>query len=256
MPSNQFFYPSSYAQTQGQATGTGSTSEAIEANANAMGMIPGGFGTGFKVGYTAGNVLTGPFLSYRAAKQEKRSLQMQADIANLQSASYHTAADDAKRAGLNQAAAIGYQAGQAKSSAKVKQAASGVRVGGSGSSAEVLTSIDISKEMQINQVIANSVAQSWGYRRTAVDYSNKALSYECAANGVSPWAAAITTLVGSLTSVASPSKEDQANGTADWQDFASFGKGIGSFFSSGSGNSLGSMGDYSSFSTAFSNSGF
>ena len=133
MPSNQFFYPSSYAQTQGQATGTGSTSEAIEANANAMGMIPGGFGTGFKVGYTAGNVLTGPFLSYRAAKQEKRSLQMQADIANLQSASYHTAADDAKRAGLNQAAAIGYQAGQAKSSAKVKQAASGVRVGGSGS---------------------------------------------------------------------------------------------------------------------------
>ena len=244
MPSNQFFYPSSYAQMQGQATGTGSTSEAIDANANAMGM-------GFKVGYTAGNILTGPFLSYRAAKQEKRSLQMQADIANLQSASYHTAADDAKRAGLNQAAAIGYQAGQAKSSAKVRQAASGVRVGGSGSSAEVLTSIDISKEMQINQVIANSVAQSWGYRRTAVDYSNKALSYECAANGISPWAAAITTLVGSLTSVASPSKEDQANGTADWQDFASFGKGIGSFFGGGSGSSLGGMGDIDAISGAF-----
>ena len=256
MASNQFFYPSSYAQTQGLASGQGNVSTAIEANAGAMGQIPGGFGTGFKVGYTAGNILTGPFLAYKSAKYEKRSLQMQADIANLQSASFHTAADDAKRAGLQQAAAIGYQAGQAKSSTRVRQAASGVRVGGSGSSAEVLASIDVAKEMQVNQVIANSVAASWGYRRTAVDYSNKALSYECAAKGISPWAAAITNLVSSLTSVGSPSQEDQNQGNADWQDFASFGKGIGSIFSSGSGSSLGGMGDFSSFSTAFSNSGF
>ena len=243
MASNQFFYPSSYAQTHGQASGKGSVSSAIQANAGAMGQIPGGFGTGFKVGYTAGNILTGPFLSYQAARQEKRSLQMQADIANLQAASYHTAADDAKRAGLNQAAAIGYQAGQTKSSIRTRQAAAGVRVGGSGSSAEVLASIDVAKEMQINQVIANSVATSWGYRRSAVDYSNKALSYECAAKGISPWAAAITTLVSSMTSVASPSDEDKKNGTADWQDFASFGKGVSSLF--------GGMGDIDAVSGAF-----
>ena len=231
MADNQFFYPSSYAQTSGQ----GSTSGAIQANAGAMSQIPGGFGTGFKVGWTATNTITGPFLAYKAAKYEKKSLRMQAEIANLQAASYHSAADDAKRAGLQSAAAIGYQAGQLKSTARTRQAASGVRVGGSGSSAEVLASIDISKEMQVNQVVANSVATSWGYRRSAIDYSNKALSYETAAKGISPWAAAITNLVGSLTSMGSPSGEDRKSGQADWQDFASFGKGIASFFGGGSG---------------------
>lgn len=201
-----------------------------------MSQIPGGFGTGFKVGYTGTNTITGTILAYKSAKYEKQSLRYQAEIADLQANSYHTAADDAKRAGQQQAAAIGYQAGQAKSSAKVSQAASGVRVGGSGSSAEVLASIDISKEMQVNQVIANSVAQSWGYRRTAVDYENKALSYEVAAKGVSPWAAAISSLATSMASIASPSggdsssKSKDSGAMANWQDFMAFGKGISSSF--------------------------
>lgn len=257
MASNQFFYPSSYAQTQGQATGTGNTSDAIEANAEGMSMIPGGFGTGFKVGYSAVNTTLGPFLAYRQARNEKRSLQMQADILRLQSQSYHSAADDAKRAGLNQAAAIGYQAGQTKSAARVRQAAGGVRVGGSGSSAEVLASIDISKEMQINQVIANSVAQSWGYRRSAVDYSNKALSYDVAAKGISPWAAAITNLVGSLTSMGKADSGKSEGATASPQDYAEFGSSLKNLFGSGSATSgMGGGSDFSSFSTAFSNSGF
>ena len=250
MASNQFFYPASYAQTQGQASGAGNTTDTIEANAKGMSMIPGGFGTGFKVGYSAINTTLGPFLAYRQARNEKRSLQMQADIMRLQSESYHTAADDAKRAGLQKAAAIGYQAGQTKSTARVKQAAGGVRVGGSGSSAEVLASIDLSKEMQINQVIANSVAQSWGYRRSAVDYSNKALSYDVAAKGISPWAAAITNLVSSLVSMGSADSGKSNGATASTQDYVEFGKSVGSLFGNGS-STLSGMADVDAVTGAF-----
>nr|DAT35901.1 MAG TPA: hypothetical protein [Caudoviricetes sp.] len=180
-------------------TSEGSTqSSAISSSANAFMSAKGAggfsqFQQGFKVGYTSVMQIGGTWLAYRAAKQEKALMKMNADLMNLQAQSYETAADDVMAGGERQAAAIGYEAGQAKSTTKTRQAAAGVRVGGSGSAAEVLTSIDIVKEMQVNQVMANAVAESWGYRRSAVDYKNQALAYRSAAKSISPWAAALTT---------------------------------------------------------------
>lgn len=69
-------------------------------------------------------------------------------------------------------------------------AAAGVQVGTSGNSAEALASIDVVKEMQVNQVMANAVAQSWGYRRAAVQTGNEAMAVESAASDISPLLAA------------------------------------------------------------------
>ena len=60
-----------------------------------------------------------------------------------------------------------------------------------GNSAEVLASHDIVKEMQVNQTIANTIAQSYGAKRQAVNASNKAIAIQAQGEGISPWAAAL-----------------------------------------------------------------
>ena len=235
------------------STSSASKSNAVQSSAGAIaqGSSQAGFSTfstAFKVGYTGTSMMFNPWLAYKAAKYEKAQLKMQADLHEMQSESYHTAADDVWRAGMKQSAGIGYQAGQAKSSNRVSQAAAGIQVGASGSAAEVQAGIDIVKEIQINDVMAATVANAWGYRRSAVDEQNKALAYESAASDISPWVAAITTMAndalslmnsggsgGSSTEGASGQKSNQP-AQANWQDFASF---IGSFKGMGSSGASG-----------------
>ena len=151
------------------------------------------FVQGMKIGYTGVTMTLSPFLAYRGAKIEKEILGLQADLLDMQVQSIQTQAEDVMRAGHQASAAVSYQAGQAKSSARASMGASGVRVNAAGSSAEALSSIDIVKDMQRSQIMANAVAQSWGYRRQAVQVQNQALAVRSAQKNISPWAAAITT---------------------------------------------------------------
>lgn len=151
------------------------------------------FVQGMKIGYTGVTMTLSPFLAYRGAKIEKEILGLQADLLDMQVQSIQTQAEDVMRAGHQASAAVSYQAGQAKSSARASMGASGVRVNAAGSSAEALSSIDIVKDMQRSQIMANAVAQSWGYRRQAVQVQNQALAVRSAQKKISPWAAAITT---------------------------------------------------------------
>ena len=127
------------------------------------------FNTGFNLGWGTIGTITEPWLTYRAAKYEKAKLKMQAGLMRMQQKAQYTAADDVMRGGERQAAAIGYQAGMAKSSSRASMAAAGVQVGTSGNSAE---------------------AQSWGYRRAAVQTGNEAMAVESAASDISPLLAA------------------------------------------------------------------
>ncbi len=247
----QYMYPSSTYTNSNGKTQASAISSSADTFMNAKGA--GGFSdfqTGFKVGYTATMQHGGTWLAYRAAKQEKKLMKMNAQLAEWQAQSYQTAAEDVMANGERQAASIGYQAGQAKSSTRVDQAASGIRVGASGSAAETLASIDIVREMQTNQVMANAVAESWGYRRTAVDYKNQALGYRAAASSISPWAAALVTYnnyamdimnggMGGSSSSGSSGGSGYSGATVS--DFASF-FGAGSSGSSSSSASSGASG--------------
>ena len=152
------------------------------------------FVQGMKIGYQGVKDTLGPFLSYRKAKQQKAILGMQAELLDMQARTYQTAADDAMRAGMQQASAISFQTGQQKSSARTSMAAHGVRVGAQGSSAEVLTDYDISKEIQVNQIM-RMPSRSLSDTPCCRSVSNKALAVRSAQKSITPWAAAITTMV-------------------------------------------------------------
>ena len=108
--------------------------------------------------------------------------------------------------------------------------ASGVRIGASGSSARVLASYDLVKEVQTNQIMANAVVQSFGYKRAAVNARNQALAVESAKNSISPWASAITTFISSSLQSLNTIGSDFGNGQGGimngqtWKNFANFWK--------------------------------
>lgn len=181
------------AQQYSQASAWQSSASSIQQGSGSAGMFNSNmsaFNTGFNLGWGTIGTITEPWLTYRAAKYEKAKLKMQAGLMRMQQKAQYTAADDVMRGGERQAAAIGYQAGMAKSSSRASMAAAGVQVGTSGNSAEALASIDVVKKMQVNQVMANAVAQSWGYRRAAVQTGNEAMAVESAASDISPLLAA------------------------------------------------------------------
>lgn len=233
----------------GSSRAVSSTAEGIQA---ATKFDSSGFGSGFTVGYTTVMAVASPILAYKGAKYEKAKLKMQANIYRMAAKSSSTAADDTMRAGEQQAAAIGYQAGQAKSSSRASMAAAGVQVGASGNSAEALASIDIVKEIQVNQTMANAVAQSWGYRKQAVSSLNQAYAQESAASDINPWVSALIQMntdainfmsnqkapTGPAGSVSEDAQSKDSEGkksapgglNASWQDFAEF----RSFFKGGS----------------------
>lgn len=171
--------------------------------ANAIGQYGGSFGQGFSYGYQGAKMTVAPFLAYRQAKAQKKIYGMQRDLAEMTAQAYQTAAEDVIRASHNQVAALTFSTGQAKASTRVSQAASGVRVGGTGSAAEVLASQDITRDFQVNQLLANGITQSFGYQRQKVQAKSDALAYELARSSISPWATAICATFSSMSSVGS-----------------------------------------------------
>lgn len=152
----------------------------------------GSFGLGFSMGHNAVNGIVAPILAFRQAKQQKQLYKIQGEISKLQAQSFRTAAEDVLKRAQQKVAAVTFRAGQTKATTRVAQAASGVALG-TGNTAEVMASHDIAKEMQVNQILANAVAESFGYRRRAVNYSNNAIALNAQAKNISPWASAVAT---------------------------------------------------------------
>ncbi|MDO5531065.1 hypothetical protein [Sutterella sp.] len=150
------------------------------------------FQMGMKMGYAGEQGSVGAILAYAKARRQKSILNMQAELYDMLAQSYQTAAEDTVRAGHQESAQVSFQAGQTKGAIRASQGASGIRVAGAGSAAEVLASVDISKEMNRNQIMANAIANSWGYRKQAVSAQGQAKAVRVAASSISPWAAALT----------------------------------------------------------------
>nr|DAG80840.1 MAG TPA: hypothetical protein [Caudoviricetes sp.] len=197
------FYSQGGTTTGVQSTGSSPTnsvnaaqgsSQIIEAASSAFSNIGKGFGFGFgySMGYNGIKMLTEPYLAYRAAKHEKAMLGMQADLANMQAAAYQSAAEDILRAGQQQVAEATYNMGQSIASTRVSQASSGVHVAGSGSTAEVIANQRIVTEMQVNQIMANAINQSFGYQRGKVEARGRALAFSSARSTINPWISAIS----------------------------------------------------------------
>lgn len=228
--------PSIYEAPQTTSSGWSGASAAMGKTVEKMPTFGNSFLKGMKYGYMGEQMAVAPFLAYRKAKQEKNILNLQADLLELQAKSFQTAADDVMRAGHQESASVSYQTGQAKSSMRASQGASGVRVGATGSSAETLASFDIVKEIQTNQIMANAVAQSFGYRRKALDVQHRADAIRSAADSISPWASAITKHLGDAMesfSMFGNSYSSGQGGGLNVDTWKNFGSSFASMFSSG-----------------------
>lgn len=212
--------------------------------------VVGSFFQGFQMGYKGVADIANIFLSFRAAKQEKEMHKLQAEIYEIQRKQYISAAEGVLRRGNQEVAAISYRSGQVKAATRVAQASSGVQLR-TGNAAEVMTSHEIAKEMQVNQTLANAVTESFGYRSAAVDMQNKALVERATAKNISPWAVAITSAISVLANPQGATdnplmSDSQSTGSGSIDNWMSIGKGMSSLFGgsfgSGGGMSGGGMG--------------
>lgn len=233
--------PSLYSSPQSSSTKAG-TAQAVGQSIQNMPSFGSDFIQGMKWGYQGVTDTAAPFMSYRAAKLEKTLLGLQQDLIELQAQSLQTQADDAMKAGIQQSADVSYRIGQAKSSARTSMAAAGVRVGAAGSSAEILASFDIVKDAQRAVIMQNAIAQSFGYRKQAVDVQNQARAVAAAKRSVSPWAAAITSFInvgmsqmdfGAMGKSFGQAQSSDGSGSSglDWQSWFQSGSTAGGFAS-------------------------
>lgn len=146
--------------------------------------------------------------SYYGAKTTQINARAAAAIAETNARIAETGAQTALMRGQQQVAASTLKAGLLKSQQRVALAANGVALG-EGSAAQLQASTDIMSGIDAQTIELNAIFDAWGYRTNAVNYMNDALSQRALANSVSPFGAAMTSLLGSASGVSSV-----------WRDYA------------------------------------
>jgi hypothetical protein len=163
-----------------------------------------GFGGGLGVGgllsaFGGGMAATA---AYSAAKNQQAALNAQAQVEanNAQLAEWQ--ADDAIARGDTAVNVEQLKGAQIKSTQRNAMAANGVDLSG-GSAQNVMNSADYMTSVDEATIRTNAARAAWGYQVQATNALNRSAAAKSAAEQVSPWLAAGTSLLSSATSVAS-----------------------------------------------------
>lgn len=140
--------------------------------------------------------------AYAQTRSIKQNLEFQSAMAAINSRMAENTAQTILRAGEQQQGQVGLRAGKVKSSQKASQAARGVAIG-EGNAAEEVATTDLMKEIDMNTINANAVRQAWAARTQATNAANESLLKGTTADTTSSFSSAMTSLMGSATSVAS-----------------------------------------------------
>lgn len=132
--------------------------------------------------------------SYYGAKSEQENLRYQARINDINARMSEKSAEGALIKHEKNVAKFTHKVGQLKSSQRVAMAANGIEIG-VGSSRDVLATTDLMKEIDLDTMRNNAVADAWGYRMEGVNYQNAATSARAGAASVNPSGAAISSLI-------------------------------------------------------------
>ena len=166
-----------------------------------MGFNPAQMAQASLMGSVAGGI-TSAFGAFSGAQAQKSGLKAQAAIADTNARITEMSAQSTLDAGNKEIGRYTLSAGKAKGAQRAAMAANGVDLG-VGNAAETLASTEIIKEIDKNQIEANSIRSAWGLRTQATNYQNEALTKRAQAGSISPFTAGATSLLGSATSVAS-----------------------------------------------------
>lgn len=165
-----------------------------------MGFNPAQMAQVSMMGSVAGGI-TSAFGAFSGAQAQKSGLKAQAGIADTNARIAEMSAQSTLDAGQKESGRYTLQVGNLKSKQRAAMAANGVDLG-VGNAAETLASTEIIKEIDKNQIEANSIRSAWGLRTQATNYQNEALVKRATASSISPFTAGATSLLGSATAVA------------------------------------------------------
>lgn len=164
-----------------------------------MSATPAQFGYGMLITQGIVNTITA-LGSFGVSKHSNAAAQAQANIARINAQMMERQYQATLRASEKAIVSKTMAAGQVKSAQRAALAANGIAVG-EGSAAEMQASTDIVKEMDVNQIKSNALAEAWGYWWKGVGYEAQALQSE--AQKVNKWDKFGTTLLGGASQVAS-----------------------------------------------------
>lgn len=169
------------------------------------------FGYGMLIAQGIANTITA-LGSFGISKHSNAAAQAQANIARINAQMMERQYQATLRASEKAIVSKTMAAGHVKSAQRAALAANGIAVG-EGSAAEMQASTDIVKEMDVNQIKSNALAEAWGYRWNGVGYEAQALQSE--AQKVNKWDKFGTTLLGGASQVASNYMLMNASGMFD-----------------------------------------
>lgn len=137
------------------------------------------------------------------ARQEKRSLQHQAKLAEINASISDAAARNALFAGGVEESRVKLAGSQAKAQQRAQITSSGIDIAGSNTALARLTGTDLVTEVDANTVRANALRAAWGARIDAGNQRRGAASMRASAAGISPWMSGATSLITGAGQVAS-----------------------------------------------------
>jgi hypothetical protein len=152
--------------------------------------------------------------AYYGAQSQKQSMNLSADMADINARMSESAAQATLLTGQRQEQQSRLATANLKSTQRAGLAANGVDLG-VGSAANILTTTDVMGEIDANTIQANAVRSAWGYRTQAVNQTNQALMSRASAGAISPVMAASTSLLGSASAVAPSWYQYSKNGNSN-----------------------------------------
>ncbi len=149
-------------------------------------------------GFGAGMQAVG---AYNQAKAQQSALRAETQVSLNNATITGWQAEDAARRGDTEAGRALVHGAQVKGAQRAAVAANGIDLGvGSGQAA--INDTDYYTQIDANTILDNAAREAWGYRMNALDFVRRAQNTSSAAERVSPWLAAGTSLLTSATSVA------------------------------------------------------
>ena len=145
--------------------------------------------------------INGAIGSFYSSKAQISALEFQADMAEINARIAERGAQSVLDQGQRQIGQLTLRAGQLKSSQRAAMAANGIDLG-TGNAAEIQASTDIMKEIDKNTIEANAVRSAWGYRTQATSLVNEAVVKRGTADGISPFGAVASSMLGNAGGVA------------------------------------------------------
>jgi hypothetical protein len=140
--------------------------------------------------------------AYGEAKATKNSLLYEADVADQNAQISEWQGQDALHRGQLDEQSSRLQTAAVKGAQRAAMAANGVVVG-EGSSNDVLSTTDYTGETDALAIRNNALRTAWGYSVQSTNYKDSARNLRQGAKQIKPWLSAVSSLIGSASSVAS-----------------------------------------------------